>query len=79
MKQDLSDITISFLLAERMLCLCLALLCSVLHLFFVTMAVSIPHCVVKSDTLSPEEDRFREDYDYEAPRISSRQHRLGAR
>ena len=33
---------------------------------FVTMAVSIPHCVVKSDRLSLEEDRLREGYYYEA-------------
>ena len=32
----------------------------------VTMAISIPHCVVKSDRFSPDEDRVREDYYYEA-------------
>ena len=32
----------------------------------VTMAVSIPHWVVKSDILSLDEDRLREDYYYEA-------------
>ena len=30
------------------------------------MAVSIPHCVVKSDRLSLDEDRLRGDYYYEA-------------
>ena len=30
------------------------------------MAALIPHCVVKSDRLSPDEDRLREDYYYEA-------------
>ena len=30
------------------------------------MAVTIPHWVVKSDRLSPDEDRLREDYYYEA-------------
>ena len=33
---------------------------------FLTMAVSIPHWVVKSDRLSLEEDRLCEDYHYEA-------------
>ena len=33
---------------------------------FVTMAVSIPHCVVKSDRLSLDDDRLCEDYHYEA-------------
>ena len=33
---------------------------------FVTMAVSIPHWVLKSDRLSPDEDSLREDYYYEA-------------
>ena len=32
---------------------------------FVTIAVSIPHCVVKSDRLSLDDDWFREDYYYE--------------
>ena len=30
------------------------------------MAVSIPHWVVKSDRMSPEGDRLREDYFFEA-------------
>ena len=30
------------------------------------MAVSIPHCVVKSDRLSLDEDRLGGDYHYEA-------------
>ena len=37
---------------------------------FVTMAVSIPHWVVKSDRLSPHEDRHREDYYYETLAVS---------
>ena len=54
-----------------MLCLCLALmnlLISVAHpsSSFVTMAVSIPHCVVKPDRLSLDDDRLREDYYFEA-------------
>ena len=58
-----------------MLFLCLALmilLLSVAHpsSSFVTMAVSIPHCVVKSDSLSQDEDRLREDFCYEAPAFS---------
>ena len=32
----------------------------------VTMAILIPHWVVNSDRFSPEEDRLREDYYYEA-------------
>ena len=36
----------------------------------VTMAVSIPHWVVKSDRLSLDEDRLREDYYYEALALS---------
>ena len=60
-----------FHLLMRMLCLCLALmnllLCVALpSSSFVTVAVSIPHWVVKSDRLSPDEDRLREDYYYEA-------------
>ena len=35
-----------------------------------TMAILIPHWVVNSDRLSPEEDRLREDYYYEAFVIS---------
>ena len=30
------------------------------------MAILIPHWVVNSDRLSPEEDRLREDYYYDA-------------
>ena len=33
---------------------------------FVTVAVSIPHCVVKSDRLSMDDDWLREHYLYEA-------------
>ena len=60
-----------FHLLMRMLCLCLALMTLVLSVAppssgFVTKAVSIPHCVVKSDRLSPDEDRLREDYFHEA-------------
>ena len=60
-----------FHLLMRVLCLCMALmnllLCaSSLSSGFVTMAASIPHWVVKSDRLSPDEDRLREDYYYEA-------------
>ena len=60
-----------FHLLMRMLCLCLALV-NLLHSVappsssFVSMAVSIPHWVVKSDRMSPDEDRLREDYYYEA-------------
>ena len=49
------------------LCLCLALM-NLLHgvalpsSSFETMAIFIPHWVVNSDRLSPEEDRLREDY-----------------
>ena len=51
----------------RMLCLCLALMNLLLSVAlpssgFVTMAVSIPRWVVKSDRLSPDEDRLREDH-----------------
>ena len=60
-----------FHLLIRMLCLCLALMIFLLGvapflLAFVTTAVSIPHWVVKSDRLSQDEDRLREDYYYEA-------------
>ena len=54
-----------------MLCLCLALV-KLLHSVappsssLVTMAVLIPHWVVNSDRLSPEEDRLREDHNYES-------------
>ena len=34
------------------------------------VAILIPHWVVKSDRLSPEEDRLREDYYYDAPAFS---------
>ena len=60
-----------FHLLMRMLCLYLALM-NLLHSVafpsssFVTMAILIPHWVVSVDRLSPEEDRFREDYCYEA-------------
>ena len=59
----------------RMLCLCLALMNLVLSVLlpsssFVTMAVSRPHCVVKSDRWSPENNRLREDYYYEAVAFS---------
>ena len=37
---------------------------------FVTIAVSIPHWVVKSDSLSQDEDSFREDYYHEALALS---------
>ena len=47
-----------------MLCLCLALMS------FVTMAVSIPHCVVKSDRMSLDDDQVREDHYYEALALS---------
>ena len=43
----------------------------------VTVAILIPHWVVNSDRLSPEEGRLREDYCYEAPRILSTHHRPG--
>ena len=60
-----------FHLLMRMLCLCLALMNLLLDVAprsssLVTMAVSIPHWVVKSDRLSPDDDRLREDYHYEA-------------
>ena len=60
-----------FHLLMRMLCLCLVLMTLVLSVAppssgFVTKAVSIPHCVVKSVRLSPDEDRLREDYFHEA-------------
>ena len=55
----------------RMLRLCLALVNLLLSVAlpsssFVTMAVSIPHWVVKADSLSLDEDSLREDYYYEA-------------
>ena len=70
-----------FHLPMRMLCLCLALMNFLLSVVppsssFVTLAVSIPHWVVKSDRLSPDEDRLREDYYYEALAYS-RHHQLG--
>ena len=51
----------------RMLCLCLALMNLLLSVAlpcsnFVTMAVTTPHCLVKSDRLSLDDDRLREDY-----------------
>ena len=55
----------------RMLRLCLAVM-NLMHSValpsssLVTMVVLIPHWVVNSDRLSPEEDRSREDYYYEA-------------
>ena len=54
-----------------MLCLCLALVNLLLGVplpssSLVTMAVSIPRCVVKSDRLSLDDDGLREDYYYEA-------------
>ena len=60
-----------FHLLTRMLCLCLALMNLLLGAAlpsssFVTMAVSTPHCVVKSDRWSPDDDGFLEDYYYEA-------------
>ena len=60
-----------FRLLVRMLSLHLALMIFLLCVAptsssLVIMAVSIPHWVVNSDRLSPEEDRFREDYYYEA-------------
>ena len=55
----------------RMLCLCLAPMNLLLSVAApssrcVTMAVSIPHWVVKSDRLSLDDDRPREEYYYEA-------------
>ena len=49
-----------------MLCLCVVLMNLLLSVAspsdsFVTVAVSIPHWVVKSDRLSPDEDRLRAD------------------
>ena len=59
-----------FHLLMRLLCLCMALvnlLLSVTHpSSSVTMAVSIPHWDVKSNRLSPDEDRLREDHNCEA-------------
>ena len=54
-----------------MLCLCLGLMNVLLSVAlpsssFVTVAVSIPHRVVKSDRLSLDEDRLLEDCYYEA-------------
>ena len=60
-----------FHLLMRQLCLCLALM-NLLHSValpsssLVTMAMLIPHWVVNSYSVSPEEDRFCEDYFYEA-------------
>ena len=59
-----------FYLPIRMLCLCLALANLLLCVAppsssIVTVAVSIPHCVVKSDRLSLDDDRLREDCYYE--------------
>ena len=63
----------------RMLCLCLALMNLLLSVAlpstsFVTMAVSIPHCVVKSNRLSLVDDRLREDYYCEA--LASSRHSI---
>ena len=71
MKQDLSRQYNFFHLLTRMLCLCLALVNFLLSVAptsssLVTMSVSIPHWVVKSDRLSPDEDSLREDYCYAA-------------
>ena len=59
-----------FHLLMRMLCLCLALMNLLPSVApsssFVTMAVSTPHWVVKSDRLSQDEDSRREYYFYEA-------------
>ena len=57
-------------LLTRMLYLCVALMNLLLSVAppsssLVTMALSIPHCVVKSDSLSLDDDRLRETY-YEA-------------
>ena len=64
-----------FHLLMRMLCLCLALMNLLLCVAFpsssfVTMAVSIPHWVVKSDRLSPDEGHLREDYYSETLAVS---------
>ena len=72
-----------FHLLMKMLCLCLALM-NFLHSVgppsstLVTMAILIPHWVVNSDRLSPEEDCFHEDYYYEALAFS-RHHQPGVR
>ena len=55
----------------KILCLCLALMNPLLCVAhpsssFVTMAVSLPHWVVKSDRLSLDEDHLREYYYCEA-------------
>ena len=60
-----------FHLLMRILCLCLVLMNLLLSVAppsssFVTIAVSIPHWLVKSERLSLEKDRLREDYYYEA-------------
>ena len=60
-----------FYLLMRVLCPCLALMNFFLsvalpYASLVTMAVSIPHWVLKSDCLSQDEDSLREDYYYEA-------------
>ena len=62
-------------LPRRMSCLCLALMNLLLCVApppcsFVTMAVSTPYWVVKSDRLSRDEDRLREDHYYEAVAFS---------
>ena len=57
-------------LLMRMLCLCLALMNLLLSIAppssFVTIAVSIPRWVMRSDRLSLDQDRLREDYYSEA-------------
>ena len=58
-----------------MLCLCLALVNLLLGVAppsssFVTMAVSRPLCVVKSDRLSLDDYRLREDYYHEVLAVS---------
>ena len=60
-----------FHLLMRMLCLCLALMNLLKSVArssasLVTMAILIPRWVVNSNTVSPEEDRLREDYYYDA-------------
>ena len=66
-----------FHLLTRMLFLCLALMNLLLSVeaassSFVTMTVSIPHWVVKSDSWSQDEDSVREDYCYESLAFSRR-------
>ena len=71
MKQDDVRQDNFFHLLMRMLCLCLALM-NLLHgvafpsSSLVTMVIFTPHWVVNSDGLSPEDDRLREGYYYEA-------------